>query len=146
LPIGPKIPFCNYRLIFCIYLHFVLSSFPWTQPFAGQILHYLLIPLHTIGSAIITYIPNLVFIAPHPHFCINSFSAFGADMRLGRFLYPGAALENFETALCFSITSYTAIGYGDIVLPPRRRLPEGDRRSNRGAHVPLVYRRHLCCG
>jgi len=34
-------------------------------------------------------------------------------------------LENFETALYFSMSSYTTIGYGDVVLPPRWRLLGG---------------------
>jgi hypothetical protein len=34
-------------------------------------------------------------------------------------------LEDFETAAYFSVSSYTTIGYGDIVLTPRWRLLGG---------------------
>jgi|SRR5215813_3449080 len=33
--------------------------------------------------------------------------------------------DNFETSLYFSITSYTTVGYGDVVLPQRWRLLGG---------------------
>ena len=31
-------------------------------------------------------------------------------------------LPDFETAAYFSLTSYTTVGYGDVVLPPGSRL------------------------
>jgi len=50
-------------IIVYLYLHFVLISFPWTRPFAGKVLHYVLAPVSTIAEGIITKIPNLLFIA-----------------------------------------------------------------------------------
>jgi voltage-gated potassium channel len=32
------------------------------------------------------------------------------------------ALSNIETSMYFSLTSYTTLGYGDVVLPPEWRL------------------------
>lgn len=37
------------------------------------------------------------------------------------FLVTGV-LPDFETAMYFSLTSYTTVGYGDVVLPSPRRL------------------------
>jgi len=45
------------------YLHLVLSLFPWTRPFANQLLGYLLVPLRVIGGGIVKHIPDLLFIA-----------------------------------------------------------------------------------
>ncbi|HEX7295779.1 MAG TPA: potassium channel family protein, partial [Pyrinomonadaceae bacterium] len=38
------------------------------------------------------------------------------------FYYSRSLFETFETALYFSLGSYTTIGYGDVVLPQRWRL------------------------
>lgn len=38
------------------------------------------------------------------------------------FYYSRALFNDFETSLYFSLTSYTTIGYGDVLLPQRWRL------------------------
>ncbi|HEU4836493.1 MAG TPA: potassium channel family protein [Pyrinomonadaceae bacterium] len=38
------------------------------------------------------------------------------------FYYTRGLFPNFETCLYFSLTSYTTIGYGDVLLPQRWRL------------------------
>ena len=38
------------------------------------------------------------------------------------FYYTRALFNDFETSLYFSLTSYTTIGYGDVLLPQRWRL------------------------
>jgi hypothetical protein len=38
------------------------------------------------------------------------------------FLWLEGALTGFETAMYFSLTSYTTVGYGDVVLPGEWRL------------------------
>ena len=45
-----------------LYLSFVLTRFPWTRPTASQLLGYALAPLATMGGALVTHLPNLVFL------------------------------------------------------------------------------------
>jgi small-conductance mechanosensitive channel len=45
------------------YVPLVLSFFPWTAPFAGKIVGYVMSPLKSVGEGIIGYLPNIFFIA-----------------------------------------------------------------------------------
>ena len=38
------------------------------------------------------------------------------------FYYASSLFKDFETSLYFSLTSYTTIGYGDVLLPQKWRL------------------------
>lgn len=55
--------FSIFLLVFYVYVQLVLSFFPWTRPVANEILDYLMTPLGTIGRAVITCVPDLLFIA-----------------------------------------------------------------------------------
>jgi len=48
-------------------------------------------------------------------------SVIEANVWAALFLYAGY-FQDFETAAYFSFTSYTTVGYGDVVLPLGRRL------------------------
>ena len=45
-----------------LYLNAVLGLFPWTRPLAVHLLEYVVNPFRSIGSAIVGYLPNLVFL------------------------------------------------------------------------------------
>jgi small-conductance mechanosensitive channel len=46
-----------------IYLHFVLSLYPWTRPFAVRLLVIFLDPLQTMGIGLLESLPGIVFVA-----------------------------------------------------------------------------------
>jgi voltage-gated potassium channel len=55
-------------------------------------------------------------------FSINMALHAAATFVWAAFYYSKALFDDFETSLYFSLTSYTTIGYGDIVLPRAWRL------------------------
>lgn len=46
-----------------LYLHFVLSLYPWTRPLAARLLAILLDPLQAMGLGLIESLPGIVFVA-----------------------------------------------------------------------------------
>jgi len=46
-----------------VYLGFVFAQFPWTRGLSGNLVAFVLKPLHVIGSGIIDSIPGLIFLA-----------------------------------------------------------------------------------
>ena len=55
--------FAIIAILIYAYFHLLLSFFPWTRPFSGRLLGYLLLPLKVIGRGIVNQIPNLLFLA-----------------------------------------------------------------------------------
>jgi len=51
-----------FLVAFYVYIQFTLSLFPQTRGIAQELLEFILKPTKTIGLAVLTYIPNLVFI------------------------------------------------------------------------------------
>jgi small-conductance mechanosensitive channel len=49
--------------LFLFYLQIVLRFFPWTRPYAGQVDDYVLAVLGTVGEAVLSQVPNLVFLS-----------------------------------------------------------------------------------
>ncbi|HET7632382.1 MAG TPA: mechanosensitive ion channel family protein [Gemmatimonadaceae bacterium] len=50
-------------LLFYIYIPLVLSFFPWTQPLSQRIVGYAIRPFAAAGLALVTYLPNLFYLA-----------------------------------------------------------------------------------
>jgi small-conductance mechanosensitive channel len=57
------IRFCVFLGIVWVYVHLLLSFFPWTRPFAGRLFNFILVPLGTIAGTLLKQIPNLFFLA-----------------------------------------------------------------------------------
>jgi small-conductance mechanosensitive channel len=45
-----------------LYAYFALSRFPWTRAFAAQLMQLVIVPLSTMGRAILANVPNLIFL------------------------------------------------------------------------------------
>ena len=116
------------------YLHLVLSFFPWTQPIASGILDYLLLPLNTIGLAIIAHIPNLVFIAVLvliARYILKLMKYLFQGIENGTIRFSGFFPEWAKPT--YKILSYLVIGFFLVVAYPY--IPGSDSQAFKGVSI-----------
>lgn len=102
-----------------LYVHFILSFFPWTRPFSGEILHYLLVPLKTMEWGIVEYIPNLIFLVVLvfvTRYVIKFMRLFSAEVEKGNITFPGFYPEWAKPT--FKIVRFLFIAFIVVVAFP----------------------------
>ncbi len=83
-------------LISLLYIHLVLSLFPWTRTYAYPVLELVIEPLRSIGSAVLGYLPNLVFLvilAFVARYGLNILKTFFLGVQLGKITIAGFDAE-----------------------------------------------------
>jgi small-conductance mechanosensitive channel len=106
-------------VLFYLYLHLTLSFFPWTRPFSGEILHYLLVPLKTMEGGIVGYIPNLIFLLVLvivTHYVIKFMRLLSEEVEKGNITFPGFYPEWAKPT--FKIARFIFIAFIAVVAFP----------------------------
>lgn len=79
-------------LLVFFYLELVLSLFPWTRAYAVPMLDLVLAPLRSIGSAVLDYLPKLVFLIILffvARYALNLLRVFFLAIQRGRITFAG---------------------------------------------------------
>jgi small-conductance mechanosensitive channel len=106
-------------LLIYLYVQFVLSSFPWTQPFSGELLRYLLVPLKTMGVGLIGYIPNLIFLVVLvfvTHYVLKFMRLFAQEVEKGSIVFSGFYPEWAKPT--YKIARFAVIAFAAVVAFP----------------------------
>ena len=117
-----------------LYLSFVLSRFPWTRPTAGRLLGYVFTPFAVMGNALLTYLPNLIFLAvlvwvTRYVLKILSLVATGVERRT-------ISLHGFEPEWAgptYRIVRLAAIGFAAVVAYPY--IPGSESAAFKGVSI-----------
>ena len=123
-------------LLLYLYIPLVFSFFPWTSGFAEKLTDYALIPLRTMGTAIGSFLPKLIFIAVIilvMRYVIKAVGFLFAELEKGSIsisgFYPEWAEPTFKIAR-FLLIAFTAI----IVFP---YLPGSESPAFKGVSIFL---------
>ena len=106
-------------LLLYIYVHFILSSFPWTHYISRELLHYLLVPLRTMGEGLIDYIPNLLFLVVLvivTHYLLKFMNLFAEEVGKGSITFSGFYPEWAKPT--YKIARFAVIAFAAVVAFP----------------------------
>jgi len=116
------------------YVHLLLSFFPWTRPFAGRLLGYLLVPLRVIGNGVVKHIPNLLFIAVLTlitRFVLKFMHTFFGQVEKGTVTLSGFYPEWAKTT--DKLLSFLIIAFAVVVAFPY--IPGSDSPAFKGVSI-----------
>ena len=121
-------------LLLYIYIHLGLSFFPWTRPFAGRVLDFILVPLTAIEKAILTHIPNVVFIVIIViivRYILKLMKYFFQAVEKGNITFYGFYPEWSKPT--YKILSYLVIAFFVVVAYPY--IPGSDSQAFKGISI-----------
>ena len=117
-----------------LYLSFVLSRFPWTRPTASRLLGYVLTPFVVMGSALLTYLPNLVFLVVLvgvTRYVLKVLSFVAAGVERGTIRLQG--FEPEWASPTYRIVRLAAIGFAAVVAYPY--IPGSESDAFKGVSI-----------
>ncbi len=119
-----------------LYAYVTLSSFPWTRPFSGEILHYLMVPLGTMEGGLVRYIPNLIFLvvlAVVTHYVLKFMRLFAEEVERGNITFSGFYPEWAKPT--FKIVRFLVLAFAAVVAFPY--LPGSQSPAFKGISIFL---------
>lgn len=123
-------------LLLYFYIPLVFSFFPWTSGYATTLLDYAMAPLHVMQTAVITYLPKLVFIAVIilvMRYVIKGVGLLFAELEKGSITISGFYPEWSEPT--FKIVRFLLIAFTAVIVFPY--LPGSDSPAFKGVSIFL---------
>ena len=119
-----------------IYIHLVLSFFPWTRPFAERVLEQILLPLTAIGKAMAADFPNILFLVilvVIARYTLKIMKIFFLSVEKGNITLSGFYPEWSRPT--YKILSYLVIAFFAVVAFPY--IPGSESPAFKGVSIFL---------
>ena len=116
------------------YLSFVLSRFVWTRPTAVRLLGYVLTPFAIMGSALVDYLPNFIFLlilSVVARYLLKALSLAAAGIERGTIRLQGFDRE--WASPTYRIVRVAVIGFAAVVAYPY--IPGSESAAFKGISI-----------